>query len=213
MKLQLVLWDWNGTLLDDVNYSLGCLNGLLAQYGYPQRYSLEAYREIFGFPIEEYYRRVGFDFHRDPYPVLAQSYMDRYNAGVEECAPTATAASTLEALRSLGKRQVILSASRRDYLIEQASQRGLKGYFTELLGLSDIYGVSKIQLGLDFLAESGVDPARCLMIGDTDHDAQVATALGAKCVLFTGGHQSRQRLESVCDTVIDRLDQLPDLLG
>ena len=126
---------------------------------------------------------------------------------------TATAASTLEALRSLGKRQVILSASRRDYLIEQASQRGLKGYFSELLGLSDIYGVSKIQLGLDFLAESGVDPARCLMIGDTDHDAQVAAALGAKCVLFTGGHQSRPRLESVCDTVIDRLDQLPDLLG
>ena len=211
--IDLVFWDWNGTLLDDVNYSLGCLNGLLAQYGYPQRYSLEAYREIFGFPIEEYYRRVGFDFHRDPYPVLAQSYMDRYNAGVEECAPTATAASTLEALRSLGKRQVILSASRRDYLIEQASQRGLKGYFSELLGLSDIYGVSKIQLGLDFLAESGVDPARCLMIGDTDHDAQVAAALGAKCVLFTGGHQSRKRLESVCDTVIDRLDQLPDLLG
>lgn len=212
-QIDLVFWDWNGTLLDDVEFTRGCLNGLLAQYGYPQRYDLDAYREIFGFPIEDYYRRAGFDFSRDPYPVLAQSFMDRYNAGVDGCASTACAAQTLSALRSMGKRQVILSASRRDYLIEQAAQRGLKGYFTKLLGLSDIYGVSKVQLGLDFMAQSGADPARCVMIGDTDHDAQVAAALGARCILFTGGHQSRRRLESVCETVIDRLDQLPGLLG
>ena len=106
----------------------------------------------------------------------------------------------------------MLSASRRDYLIEQVAARGLQGYFTELLGLADIYGVSKVQLGTDYLHRTGIDPAACVMVGDTDHDAAVAAAIGATCVLYTGGHQSRKRLEAVCPHVIDDLAQLPQLL-
>ena len=99
-----------------------------------------------------------------------------------------------------------------DYLIEQVAARGLQGYFTELLGLADIYGVSKVQLGTDYLRRTGVDPAHCVMIGDTQHDAEVAAAIGAKCVLYTGGHQSRALLEAACPHVIDDLALLPDLL-
>ena len=106
----------------------------------------------------------------------------------------------------------VLSASRRDYLIEQVAARGLQGYFTELLGLADIYGVSKVQVGKQWLAQSGIAPAACVMVGDTQHDAEVAKALGTKCVLYTGGHQSRARLEAVCPNVIDDLAQLPQLL-
>ena len=99
-----------------------------------------------------------------------------------------------------------------DYLIEQVAARGLQGYFTELLGLADIYGVSKVQVGKQWLAQSGISPAACVMVGDTQHDAEVAKALGTKCVLYTGGHQSRARLEAVCPNVIDDLAQLPQLL-
>ena len=99
-----------------------------------------------------------------------------------------------------------------DYLIEQVAARGLQGYFTELLGLADIYGVSKVQVGKQWLAQSGIAPAACVMVGDTQHDAEVAKALGTKCVLYTGGHQSRARLEAVCPNVIDDLAQLPQLL-
>jgi len=106
----------------------------------------------------------------------------------------------------------VLSASRRDYLIEQVSARGLQGFFTELLGLADIYGVSKVQLGTDYLRRTGIDPAACVMVGDTDHDAAVAAAIGATCVLYTGGHQSRARLEKASPYVIDDLAQLPALL-
>ena len=89
---QLVFWDWNGTLMDDVDYSCACLNGLLSAFHYPQRYGVEEYRKVFGFPIQSYYRRVGFDFGRDPFPVLAQRYMDLYNAGVDRCPLTDGAA-------------------------------------------------------------------------------------------------------------------------
>ena len=61
----------------------------------------------------------------------------------------------------------MLSASRQDYLIEQVSQRGLAGYFTELLGLQDIYGASKVQRGLTWLQSLDIPPERCVMVGDT----------------------------------------------
>lgn len=209
---KIVFWDWNGTLLDDVDFTLSCLNWLLARHDYPQRYDLAAYREVFGFPIEDYYRRAGFDFARHPYPVLARRFMDRYNAGVAACAPFAQAAGVLSALAQQGWSQVVLSASRQDYLIEQVSQRGLAGYFTELLGLQDIYGAGKVQRGRDWLQSLDTAPERCVMVGDTLHDAEVAQALGAQCVLYTGGHQSRERLAAACPHVIDRLDALPALL-
>ena len=65
MKPSLVLWDWNGTLLDDVALCVDALNRLLRIYHYPQQYSLAQYREIFGFPIEDYYIRAGFDFSKN----------------------------------------------------------------------------------------------------------------------------------------------------
>ena len=208
----MIFWDWNGTLMDDLDFTHGCLNWMLETHGYPQRYDLAAYREIFGFPIEEYYIRAGFDFARHPYPELAECFMAHYNAGVDACPVMAHAVDTLTELARRGWKQAVLSASRRDYLIEQVAARGLQGYFTELLGLADIYGVSKVQVGRNWLAQSGIDPAACVMVGDTQHDAEVAAALGTGCVLYTGGHQSRKRLEAVCPHVIDDLTQLPQLL-
>ena len=50
MRPELILWDWNGTLLDDVELCVDALNRLLADFGYPQRYDRDRYRAIFGFP-------------------------------------------------------------------------------------------------------------------------------------------------------------------
>ena len=208
----MIFWDWNGTLMDDVDFTHGCLNWMLRTHGYAQQYDLAAYRELFGFPIEEYYRRAGFDFSQHPYSELAKRFMEHYNAGVDGCPPSPHAVQTLTALCRQGWRQSVLSASRRDYLIEQVSARGLQGFFTELLGLTDIYGVSKVQTGQRWREQSGIAPGDCVMVGDTDHDAAVAKAMGTKCVLYTGGHQSRRRLEAVCPNVIDDLAQLPELL-
>lgn len=115
----MIFWDWNGTLMDDVDFTHSCLNWMLETHGYPQRYDLAAYRELFGFPIEDYYRCAGFDFARHPYPELAARFMEHYNAGVPGCAVTAHAVDTLQTLARMGWQQAVLSASRRDYLIEQ----------------------------------------------------------------------------------------------
>ena len=212
-QTQLVLWDWNGTLLNDLQLSIQALNRLLAENGYPQQFDTRAYRKIFGFPIQDYYRRAGFDFSRHPYDRLAQRYMEMYIPASEGCRLSPGAKDVLAQLQKQGMRQVILSASPLDLLRHQVSAQGLEGFFEKLLGLSDIYAVSKVQLGVDWMQQSGIDPQSAVMVGDSLHDAEVAAAMGVRCVLYAGGHQSLSRLAQAGCPVIGRLRQLPQLLA
>lgn len=207
-----VIWDWNGTLLDDVDLCVEALNWLLAQFGYPQRYDREQYQAIFGFPIEDYYRRAGFDFSRDSFADLAERYMQFYIPHSMACPLAAAAPGALAAVRAAGCRQVILSASPVTTLHRQAQNLGVAGWFDELLGLGDIYARSKVQLGRDWMARGGRDPARALLVGDTLHDAEVARELGVRCVLCAAGHQPRAVLEGAGVPVIGTLAELPGLL-
>ena len=188
---ELILWDWNGTLLDDVDLCVDALNRLLAGFGYPQRYDHERYRAIFGFPIEEYYVRAGFDFTKHSFAELADA---------------------LEAFKAAGLRQVILSASNLDTLRRQTDERGVTGYFDRLLGLGDIYAKSKVDVGLAYLKENGFDPARAVMIGDSVHDYEVAQALGVRCVLQSGGHQPPEKLRKTGAPVVKGLREAAALI-
>ena len=189
MRPELILWDWNGTLLDDVALCVDALNRLLARYGYPQRYNHEQYRAIFGFPVQDYYARAGFDFTRDSFDDLARSFMEDYIPASEACPLLDGAREALDAFARAGLRQVILSASPITTLEHQVAVRGVAPYFDRLLGLGDIYAKSKVDLGLQYLAQAGFDPRLAVMIGDSTHDFEVAQALGVGCVLQSSGHQ------------------------
>lgn len=205
MRPELILWDWNGTLLDDAELGLDALNRLLARFGYPQRYDMASYRKIFGFPVEDYYLRAGMDFSRHPFTVLAESYMADYIPHAAACALAPGARQVLQAFADAGLRQVILSASPVDVLEQQVSERGIRPYFDRLLGLGDIYAKSKVELGINYLHESGLDPERAVMIGDTVHDFEVAQAMGVRCVLQCGGHQNAETLRTTGAPVYETL--------
>lgn len=205
MRPELILWDWNGTLLDDAELGLDALNRLLARFGYPQRYDMASYRKIFGFPVEDYYLRAGMDFSRHPFTVLAESYMADYIPHAAACTLAPGARQVLQAFADAGLRQVILSASPVDVLEQQVSERGIRSYFDRLLGLGDIYAKSKVELGINYLHESGLDPERAVMIGDTVHDFEVAQAMGVRCVLQCGGHQNAETLRTTGAPVYETL--------
>ena len=213
MKPRCLIWDWNGTLLDDVQLCLGLLNELLEQNGSPNRYDLAAYREIFGFPVVEYYRRAGFDFEKRSFEALAADYVERYDPASFACALCPGAADALAAVRSAGVQQVILSASELTLLNVQVEHLGVAGYFHELLGQTDYYAHGKLAVGKAWMARQSFDPADAVLVGDTLHDAQVAAGLGAGCVLCAAGHQSRERLLTAGVPVIGTLAELPALLG
>lgn len=208
-----VIWDWNGTLLDDMALSIEGLNMLLAENGYPQQYNETSYKEIFGFPIVEYYARAGFDFDRHSFVDLAQQYIDFYTPKSRFCSLATGAEQTLATLQNAGVHQVILSASKQETLAEQAEHFGVTGFFDELVGINDHYAASKLERGQSWLAQSGLDPKNAVFVGDTLHDAEVAKALGMPCVLCAAGHQSRTRLATAGVPMINDLTELCAFLG
>lgn len=205
MRPELILWDWNGTLLDDVQLCVDALNRLLARYGYSQRYDHDQYRAIFGFPVEDYYVRAGFDFARHSFDELAQSFMADYIPASQACPLMEGARETLDAFSAAGLRQVVLSASPVTTLRQQAAARNVDRCFDRLLGLGDIYARSKVELGLQYLREGGFDPACTVMIGDSTHDYEVARAMGVRCLLQGSGHQPPEVLRRTGAPVVPDL--------
>ena len=205
------VWDWNGTLVNDVALCSQLLNSQLQRHGHAPLGGIAEYKRVFRFPIEEYYKDAGFDFSRCSYRQLAAEYMQLYPARVLECPLQPHAWQVLSELAARGVRQVVLSASEQAMLDQQLAHFGLSGYFEQVLGQTDFYGRSKVQRGLDWLAESGVEKQNAVMVGDTDHDFEVASALGIGCVLFAGGHQPREKLAATGAPVVDDLSQLLNL--
>ena len=61
-----IIWDWNGTLLDDVDIVIDCMNSLLKKRNLPLLH-VDKYKDIFTFPVKDYYSQLGFDFTTEPF--------------------------------------------------------------------------------------------------------------------------------------------------
>lgn len=202
-----IIWDWNGTLFDDVSTGPAILNQMLAKRGKPPLRDLAHYREIFQFPVENYYRAAGLDFSSESFESMAADYIALYPIESQSCGLAEGAKDALAAFRQAGFGQNILSASEQGLLERQLAKFGIAGYFSHVIGQRDGYAVGKTERGLEWLREEGISPEDCVLIGDTDHDAQTARKLGCRCVLLSCGHQSRERLERTGAEVADSLHE------
>lgn len=206
-----IIWDFNGTILDDLILCLNIINQMLVKRNLPML-SRESYQAEFDFPVIDYYRKVGFDFAVEPYTELAQEYMNEYQPASFDCPLRSGVLDVLAAIRNRGYRQVMLSATKRDFLLQQTDYFGLSGYFDPIIGLSDILGRSKIEMAKSWFGSQGLQTDQAVLIGDTTHDYEVAQAIGCRCLLLEGGHNSRQRLLATGSPVLAGLGDLLDLI-
>ena len=203
-----LIWDFNGTIYDDTEPCLRAANRLLARHGLPVIGNMEQYRAKFGFPIEDYYRRLGFDFDREPYADLAVEWLGYYLEETRDAGTFPEIPALLERIHAMGVRQIILSATKLAMLEEQVRVLGIRPYFTELLGLENIHAFSKEQIAQNWRKKHPDESL--LLLGDTDHDAAVARSIGADFVLFCCGHQSREHLKECRPLLLlDRPADLP----
>lgn len=207
-----VIWDWNGTLLDDAELCVEVMNGVLSRRQLAPL-TAETYAAAFRFPVREYYRELGFDFERETFEIIGTEFIAGYSAGEARCGLREDARSTLEGVESLGLRQSVLSASQQARLEHQVRRLDVHAHFEALVGLDDHYAAGKIDVGQKWMKQSDVDPLRALLVGDTDHDVEVARALGVQCVLVPSGHQSTARLARTGAEVLPSLAALLDALG
>jgi phosphoglycolate phosphatase len=198
---QYVIWDFNGTILDDLNLCIDLLNEMLVKQSKPML-SVEAYKNVFGFPIKDYYVQAGLTFENTSFDELSQFFIERYQPASFNCRIHNGVIDTLNELKSLGIKSIILSASQTNNLIEQTKVLNIYDYFEHIIGTDNIKGQGKVERGIHFMQTSNIDPARCLYVGDTIHDAEVAKALGVKVLLYAGGHQSENRLRIANERII-----------
>jgi phosphoglycolate phosphatase len=202
-----VLWDWNGTILDDLHVVIDVMNQLLASKGLPPIDQVRYQRE-FGFPVRDYYTRLGLGPAHGTFEEWARAFIDEYDRRARAIPIRPQVRPILARLRASGLRQVVLSAARAHHLEELVALHGLGEYFEELLGLDDHHAAGKLELARSWLERTRLNPARLLLVGDTLHDYEVACGIGAHCVLIADGHHGEARLRDCGCVLISGLDEL-----
>jgi phosphoglycolate phosphatase len=207
-----VIWDWNGTLLDDVQACVDAINRMLARRSLPMTDTVR-YRDIFGFPVRGYYAELGFDLAAEDWDGMAREFHADYAETARPAALRNGARAALAALRAAGTPMSILSACELGILRRMVAERGVDAFFDHIFGLGDLYAASKVELGRRMLRDTGVDPAKVLLVGDTVHDYEVAQALGCRAVLMAGGHQSAARLRACGCPVLEGFEAVVAAVG
>jgi phosphoglycolate phosphatase-like HAD superfamily hydrolase/membrane protease YdiL (CAAX protease family) len=209
--LQHIIWDWNGTLLDDLNLCLACINGLLIKRGLDP-VNRSTYLDIFGFPVKDYYQKLRFDFSKETFEAISTEFMACYEAGRGDCSLMDGAIELLETLKVRGISQSILSASKISYLEKAVSDYHIKDYFNLVDGLDNHHAAGKLSLARTHLEKLALPQESILLIGDTLHDAEIAHELGLQCCVIPNGHHSRQRLEKSPAFLVNSLGDLLDFI-
>lgn len=200
-----VIWDFNGTVLDDRAASTEAVNQMMARRALGS-ITEEWYAANLIMPLEAFYESVGFDMGAEKIECLSEEFQ-RECAKVERpIFPEVRAA--LEALRQKGYRQLLFSSLHQSILEEQASARGISSYFEKIMGRSDRSLGSKEEAARAYLEQEGIDPKSVLFVGDLTTDWEMAEYVGSPCVLIPKGHQDYARLSSTGAAILKDASEL-----
>ena len=198
-----VVWDWNGTLLDDVEISVEALGTILESQGLPLQ-TRAKYLERFRFPIAEYYAEIGIEVRPESYGALAKQFIDSYDHRIERARLYTGVEDLLRDLAAVGVSSSVLSAAHEPDLKRLLDAYGISSHFTHVYGLGNKWAHGKIERGRQLMATIGLPAAQVILVGDTDHDLAVGQDLGIDVLLLTAGHQHESRLRSRHDRVVER---------
>ena len=203
-----IVFDWNGTLIDDAWIFVDILNSLLKKRNLNQ-IDLNKYQEMFCFPLTDFYQNLGFDVSPDAFNILKEDFVFEYNKRQFAAHLFPDAVDTINKIKSHNVKLSILSASNQKILSSLMNFYSINHFFTHILGVDNYEAVGKEKLGLKLLKFLGESRSDIVMVGDTDLDYRVSQKLGIDCILISRGHQSHQRL-SVLDCPV--IYSLTDLL-
>lgn len=210
MNYSHIIWDFNGTILDDLWAGIMSENVLLRRRGMSEFKTLQQYYSVFCFPIKKYYENLGYDFTKERYEDVAEEWMKEY-AHFSTFSPVKDGVrEAVEHFQALGVSQTIISMSEVEIMKRQISSFGITDFFDEILGLDNNLAHSKLELASAW--KERVKPRKVLMLGDTTHDVETAKVLDADCILITGGHQSNEYLLQSGVKILKSANQLINLV-
>lgn len=205
-----ILWDWNGTILDDLDYNYNIINRLLTGRNL-QTISIEKYRAVFCFPIKEFYKKVGFHCESNEYYRLVADYQQAYETNIVKIKLTKGIYDTIKTVNLLGIKQIIFSSCNKLTIQHQLPlYDNLALYIDEIVAQDNDFAVGKESLALNWGDKNKINWEDVMIIGDTNYDQEVADNLGCECVLISSGHQCLKKEENlfICDTAFEILDMI-----
>ncbi len=206
-KYKHFIFDWNGTLLNDLWLAVDVIDKMLIKRGL-QSMSIERYCEVFDFPVKDYYQNIGFDFDKESFEIVGTEFIAEYNKRQYECSLQEGSKLLLEKLSQKNLYLSILSAREQSTLEQNLKHYEIDHYFPIVAGLNDHYANGKLESGLQLIATSHIAAKETILIGDTLHDAEVARKMGIDCILIASGHQSIQRLKKAEIPIFQSIEML-----
>ena len=203
-----IIWDWNGTILDDLQLNFEVENTLLSRRGRRLIKDIDEYHDKFQFPIIKFYENLDFDLENEKFEDIAKEYVFEFDERFYELEIFDDAESVIREFKYKGIEQIVLSQTEQRWLEKQVNFHGLDYLFTELLGARDIYVKGKVAIALAWITRNDIDANDVLMVGDTVHDFEVAQNIGCDCMLIARGHNSKERLLSTGAVVLDSIEEL-----
>lgn len=208
MKYKHIIWDWNGTLINDMPLILNVINSMLSDHKLKD-IDLTTYQKLHRHPMHDMYESFGFKFKdNSDFSETMEIFHERYVAGLATCSLQDGATEVLSTLQQQNRSQSVLSALNQKYLDSCIEHHKLNDFFIDISGLTNNLGKSKIDVGKDWIKTIDIDPKEMVVIGDTDHDHEVAEELGADCILVSCGCQSKERLDKLGRVVCENFEQL-----
>lgn len=211
MHYKHIIWDYNGTLLNDVKLCVDIINDLLIKRDLPLM-SVEKYKEQFDFPVKDYYERIGFDFIKESFEIVGTEFIKEYDKRQKTSKLHSGVKELLDEIKKQGIKQSILSARKEKQLLEELNYFGISSYFQEIVGLNDHYAGGKTGNGIQLISRLGEPKSKIFMIGDTKHDAEVAKEAGIDCILLSHGHHTREKLETCGVGVFAGFDEAKSII-
>jgi len=202
-----IIWDWNGTLLNDVDICVKSMNQMLSRRQM-KLISRSLYKDIFTFPVKVYYEKIGWDFNKEPFDEIGIEFMDLYFKNLEQSFLHQHTIEILNYLKQKNYIQTVLSAMEHRSLENSLSKKGIRDFFTHVAGISNHYADGKLETARKLIERIKISPERICLFGDTLHDLEVANQIGCNCVLIADGHQSYERLENAGVPVFGSLIEL-----
>ena len=207
MAIKNIIWDWNGTIVDDAYLFVEIMNKTLQKNGLP-KISIQDYRNKFCFPIKKYWNHLGFLFDDALFNIMNKEFLLLYQKKMHYPLLQKNILSVFKTFKKCGFEQFVLSASEHRILNLLVSQYKISHYFSDVLGVDNLNALGKERLGNSLMKKHLLSPNESLIVGDTEYDFRVAKALGCRCVLVACGHFSKDRLLDCGADVVDSVDEL-----
>ncbi|MEM9468636.1 MAG: HAD hydrolase-like protein [Pseudomonadota bacterium] len=206
---KLAVFDWNGTLFNDMEATHIATNACLNFFDVPP-ITLEEEQETFTFPLIHFYEKMGIsaDKYLKHAEEVGELFHGVYNTHKENCSLAEGAIEFLEWLKKEDIPCIILSNHVQATLENDIARFDIQHYFENISGnvnpATIIQGKNKIKRLQAYMAENGYKPENSFIIGDSHEEPELARHMNMLCLSISGGLLSPTRHEKYKkDYIID----------